>query len=86
MVDIAFIIYHVQETRTLKQDTVFLETVRVNQKERRDLKGRRKDPLGVNQCTYTSRRALGERTAQDSKGKLARIEILAEKYEQGGTG
>ena len=50
--DIVFKVYHAQETKKLKQATVFLETMWGNQKERQGLKGKGKDPLGANQCAF----------------------------------
>ena len=47
--NIAFKVYHAWEIRKLKQATVFLETVRRDQKDRCVPKGRRKDSLGANQ-------------------------------------
>lgn len=58
LVYIACKVYHVQETRKLKQATIFLKTVCRNQKESWDPKGKGKNPLGVNQCTYYKEKAL----------------------------
>ena len=51
LVDIVFKVYNTQETRKLRQATIFLEIVLENQK-RWNLQGKGKDPLGANQCAY----------------------------------
>lgn len=52
LLDMAFNVYNAQEIRKFRQATAFLEIRWGNQRKRRNLRGRRKDPLGASQCAH----------------------------------
>ena len=56
LVDLVFKVYHVQETRRLKQAAVLLGTVQGNQKERQGPERKKEKPT-------RKRKAIGKRTA-----------------------
>ena len=74
LVDMAFKVYNAQEARKTKQAMVSLERGWQDQRKMWDSKEKKSGPVGAN-VPIARRWAIGERGAQNSKGKVG-VETL----------